>query len=235
MTPTPEEARDIALASRILARRGIVDAFGHVSLRRTDGGPGFVMSRSVAPALVGVDDVLVLDAAGETASGEIRTPFLERFIHAEIYRARPDVQAVVHSHSHAVIPYSIVKDAPLRPVFHMAGFLGEGAPIFEIRDHAGPESDMLVRNASLGRALAEVLGSGAVVLMRGHGSPVVGSSLPEAVFRAVYLEANARIQSDALVLGTVTALTAAEARNSAEANAGQINRAWTLWCGEVDF
>jgi HCOMODA/2-hydroxy-3-carboxy-muconic semialdehyde decarboxylase len=161
-----------------------------------------------------------------------RTPYLERFIHGEIYRARPDVTAVVHSHSPAVIPFG-VSTVPLRPVSHMGGFLGEGAPVFEIRDAAGPASDMLIRDRALGAALARSLGVAAVALMRGHGSVAVGASIRQAVFRAIYTEVNARIAADALRLGPVTWLTPQEAANVAAANDGQLGRAWDLWARAV--
>ena len=228
------QVADLVRASRILFRHGVVDAFGHVSARPANGSPGFLMSRSMAPALVGSDDILLLDEAGEAASGETRSLFLERFIHAAIYRVRPDVVAVVHSHSPAVIPYGIVDGVPLAPVFHMAAFIEDGPPVFEIRDHAGPDSDMLIRDAALGEALAKVLGEGAAVLMRGHGSTVVGGSIAEAVFRAVHLETNARIHTDALRHGPVRTLSPGEARAAAAANAGQIHRAWDLWSREVE-
>ncbi len=230
----PEEAATaIMRASRILARHGVVDAFGHVSMRHPQDPSAFLISRNMAPALVGADDVMRLDESGAPDAADDRKPFLERFIHAAIYRARPDVEAVVHSHSPAVIPFGVAAGASLRPVFHMAAFLAEGASTFEIRDAAGEGSDMLIRDAKLGDALAAKLGDAAAVLMRGHGSTVVGGSVPEAVFRAIYLEVNARIQTAACQLGPVTFLSAAEAANAAAANAGQIGRAWDLWCSEL--
>jgi ribulose-5-phosphate 4-epimerase/fuculose-1-phosphate aldolase len=226
-------AEALAVASRILAHKEIVDGFGHVSARDPRRPDRFLLSRSLAPALVTPADIMTLDLQGEPCGGDDRKPFLERFIHAAIYAARPDVQAVVHSHSPAVIPFGIVRGAGLRPAFHMAGFIEASTPVFEIRD-VSPESDMLIRNASLGAALAASLGDGPVILMRGHGSTVVGADIPEAVYRAVYLEANARIQLDAARLGPITFLSPEEARNAAASNAGQIGRAWALWCSEVD-
>ncbi|MGQ3031262.1 MAG: class II aldolase/adducin family protein, partial [Ferrovibrionaceae bacterium] len=157
-----------------------------------------------------------------------RSVYLERFIHGEIYRARPDVQAVVHSHAATVIPFG-VSQMPLRPIFHMAGFLRGPAPIFEIRDHAGEASDLLIRNRELGVALADSLGGNAVVLMRGHGATIVGNSLPQAVYRAIYTAVNAGLQSEALRLGEVTFLTEGEADAAAASNDGQLMRAWNLW------
>ena len=221
--------REVVDANHILFDQGVVDGFGHVSLRHPLRPDRFLLARSMAPALVTADDVLVFDLDGAPAAAEGRTVYLERFIHSEIYRARPDVVAVVHSHSPAVVPFSVVRGTRLRPVCHMCGFLGAGTPVFEIRDVAGRGSDLLIRDARLGAALARSLGSGAAVLMRGHGATVVGGSLRQAVFRAVYTEIGARLQADAMRLGPVTYLTDDEAAVAAEANDGQIDRAWLLW------
>ncbi|GAC1414610.1 MAG: class II aldolase/adducin family protein [Candidatus Velthaea sp.] len=223
---------ELVRANRILYKRGIVDGFGHVSVRH-DRYPGhFLLARNLAPALVTADDIMTFTLEGNVAGEDGRKPYLERFLHGAIYRARPDVGAVVHSHSEAVIPFGIVPGATLRPVFHMASFLGAGVPLFEIRDTAGPDNDMLITSAALGDALARALGPGPVVLMRGHGSTTVGRDVREAVFRAVYTEVNAGIQTAASRLGPVTALTAGEAERSAATNAGQIDRAWEFWARE---
>lgn len=217
-------------ANHILFDQGVVDGFGHVSQRHPVRPDQFLLARSMAPALVTAQDVLAfdLDAAPIEAAGP--TVYLERFIHSEIYRRRPDVVAVVHSHSPAVVPFSVVSGTRLRPVCHMCGFLGAETPVFEIRDVAGPGSDLLIRDARLGAALAQSLGHhGAAVLMRGHGSTVVGSTLRQAVFRAVYTEVGARLQSEAMRLGPVTYLTEEEAVATARTNDGQIDRAWLLW------
>lgn len=223
---------DLVTASHILAERGVVDAFGHVSARDPDDAGRFLISRSLAPALVGEADLMRIDLDGEPLD-DPRPAFLERFIHAAIYRARPDVMAVVHSHSPSVIPFGIVAGAPLRPAFHMCGFLGQGAPVFEIRDTAADATDLLIRSNALGAALAATLGQGAVALMRGHGATVVGTTLRQAVFRAVYLEVGARVQLQAAALGAPTFLTPAEAAAAAAANDGQVDRAWDLWASLV--
>ncbi|MBI1773743.1 MAG: class II aldolase/adducin family protein [Proteobacteria bacterium] len=225
----PGLVEDLVAANHILFRQGVVDGFGHVSVRHDRDRERFLLARSMAPALVSETDIMEFGLDGEAIGSESRTAYLERFIHSEIYRLRPDVVAVVHSHSPAVIPFGIVSGVPLRPVCHMCGFLGTGTPIFEIREAAGPASDMLIRNRALGAALARSLGSHAAVLMRGHGSTVVGGSLRQAVFRAVYTEMNAKLQGEALRLGPVTYLNAEEAAAAAAANDGQINRAWELW------
>ena len=163
-----------------------------------------------------------LDAGGHAL-------YLERFIHSEIYRARPDAGAVVHSHSPAVVPFSVARDVPLRAVWHLGGILGEGCPVFEIREVAGPGTDLLIRNRALGAALAKSLGPGPVVLMRGHGCTVVGSTVRHAVFNAIYTEISAALQSEAMRLGAVTYLTREEAEAAAACNAAQIDRSWELW------
>ncbi|WP_174247463.1 class II aldolase/adducin family protein [Methylocapsa sp. S129] len=216
-------------ANHILFHQNVVDGFGHVSARHPERADRFFLSRSMAPALVRSADILEFDLDGAVAEPDGRAVYLERFIHSEIYRARPDVAAVVHSHSASVIPFGVVRNAPLRAISHMCGFLGEGAPVFEIRDAAGDGTDLLIRNRALGAALAKSLQGAAAVLMRGHGATMVGTSLRQAVFRAVYTETGARLQAEALRLGPVTFLTAAEAAAAAQTNDAQINRAWDLW------
>jgi ribulose-5-phosphate 4-epimerase/fuculose-1-phosphate aldolase len=225
----PSLIEDLVDANRILYHLGVVDGFGHVSARQPGDPSRFIISRSMAPALVTADDLMAIHLDGRPVSDNAPTAYLERFIHGEIYAARPDVVAIVHSHSVAIIPFSIVKEATLKPVSHMSGFIGEGAPVFEIRDTAGPNNDMLVRSPELGRALAKSLGRHNIVLMRGHGSTVVGFNLRQAVYRAVYAELNARQQAEALRLGTPTYLTTGEAVESAKANDGQQDRVWNLW------
>jgi HCOMODA/2-hydroxy-3-carboxy-muconic semialdehyde decarboxylase len=219
---------DLVAANRILFDQGVVDGFGHVSARHDKNPERFLLARSMAPALVTAADLMEFDLDGVAVDAHGRPLYLERFIHSEIYRARPDVRSVVHSHSPAVIPFGTSKVA-LKPLYHMSAFLGAGAPVFEIRDAGGPATDMLIRNRELGHALAEALGNGPVVLMRGHGSTVVGSSVRQAVFRAVYTEVNARLESEALRLGEVTFLNEDEAANAAVTNAGLVDRPWELW------
>ena len=227
----PALVEKLVLANRILYRYGVVDGFGHVSVRH-DGSPGhFLLSRNMAPALVRREDIVTYDLDGTALDADGRRVYLERFIHAEIYRARPDVNAVVHSHSPSVIPFGVTGQA-LRPVFHMSGFLGEGSALFEIRDVAG-DTDMLISNNALGVALANSLGSRSLVLMRGHGSTTVGASLEQAVYRALYAEVNARLQIQAKSLGEVTYLNAQEAAKAAAINDTQLPRVWELWRQEI--
>jgi ribulose-5-phosphate 4-epimerase/fuculose-1-phosphate aldolase len=221
-------ADDLVAGSRILAQHGVLDAYGHVSARSDVNPKHFVMSRSLAPALVTAADLMELGPDSEPLPGEARKGFLERYIHGEIYRLRPDVKAIVHSHSPSVIPFGVTQ-ARLRPIYHMAGFLWSGAPVFDIRK-VKADNDLLISDNALGRALAGTLGSCTCVLMRGHGSTVVGESVPEAVFRAVYTEMNARIQLQAEQLqGPIEFLSEMEGRGATKMNRGTMERPWELW------
>lgn len=219
---------DIVTGSRVLADFGVLDGFGHVSARHPANPNRFLMSRSLAPALVTADDIMEFDLDGNAVDAQGRSLFLERFIHSEIYRARPDVMSVVHTHSPGVIPYTI-SQVPLRAVFHNAAFLAAGAPVWDIRKDFG-ETDMLVRNAAIGRDLALTLGDRPVVLMRGHGDVAVGSSVKLAVFRAYYTDVNARLQSQAIALGGEPSyLTPGEGAKADAVNLAIIDRIWNLW------
>jgi ribulose-5-phosphate 4-epimerase/fuculose-1-phosphate aldolase len=222
---------DLVIANHILAKHGVVDGFGHVSVRHPQDSARFILARSMAPALVTLADLLEFDLDGNPTDPTGPRPYLERFIHSAIYAQRPDVMAVVHNHSPAVIPFG-VSTVPLRPIYHMAGFLGGGVPIFDIRADAG-ETDMLIRTPALGCAHANCLGHGPVTLMRGHGATVTGNSLQQVVYRSIYMEMNARLQAEALRLGPVTYLTETEAALAAATNDGQVQRPWELWAREV--
>jgi ribulose-5-phosphate 4-epimerase/fuculose-1-phosphate aldolase len=219
---------DLVAANRILYDQGVVDGFGHVSVRHDKDPNRYLLSRSMAPALVTRDDILEYDLDSVAVDARGRTSYLERFIHGELYKTRPDVIAIVHSHSPAVIPFADTA-VPLRPMNHIAGFLGTGVPVFEIRDTAGPASDMLIRNPSLGHALAATMGNHSVTLMRGHGSVAAAQSIRHVVFRAVYTEVNARMQAEAMKLGTPTFLNAEEAAAAAKTNDALVDRPWELW------
>jgi HCOMODA/2-hydroxy-3-carboxy-muconic semialdehyde decarboxylase len=220
------EISDLVDANHILVDQGVLDAFGHVSARAAHDSTRFLLARNLAPGLVREDDIQEFDLNGNTRDS--RPAYLERFIHAEIYRARPDVMAVVHSHSPAVVPFSVA-DTPLQPVMHMAGFLPARTPVFEIRETLGTGSDLLIRDGKSGAVLADVLGAGSVALMRGHGSVAVGDSLKIAVYRAVYTEINAKTQADAMRLGSYTCLTPEEGAATVTTMASQIERAWSVW------
>ena len=219
---------DLVAANRILYDQGVVDGFGHVSVRHDKDPTRYLLSRSMAPALVTRDDIIEYDLDSSPVDANGRTSYLERFIHGEIYKVRPDVIAIVHSHSPAVLPFADTT-VTLKPMNHIAGFLGTGAPVFEIRDTAGPASDMLIRNPGLGHALAASMGKHSILLMRGHGSVAAAQSIRHVVFRAVYTEVNARVQSEAMKLGTPTFLNAEEAAAAAKTNDGLVDRPWALW------
>ena len=219
---------DLVAASRILALHEVLDAYGHVSARSERRPERFVMSRALAPALVTAADLMELDASSEALPGDRRKGFIERYIHGEIYRSRPEVMAIVHSHSASVIPFGVTR-TKLRPIYHMGAFLWSGAPVFEIR-RCRKSNDLLVRDRPLGRALAGTLGACNCVLMRGHGMTVVGESVPEAVYRAIYTEMNARMQLQAQLLkGPIKFLADEEGRRATAANRGTLERPWELW------
>jgi ribulose-5-phosphate 4-epimerase/fuculose-1-phosphate aldolase len=219
---------DLVSANHILSMEGVVDGFGHVSVRDERDPERFLLARSIAPASVSAADIMEFGLDGEPVDARGRKPYLERYIHSEIYRVRPDVQAIVHSHSPSLIPFGITA-TQLKPVYHMSGFLGAGAPVFEIRETGGPATDMLIRDRKLGAALAKTLGPAAFALMRGHGSVAVAGTLKQCVYRAIYAEINARLQAEALRLGEVTYLNDAEAAGATRANDEVIDRPWQLW------
>jgi ribulose-5-phosphate 4-epimerase/fuculose-1-phosphate aldolase len=224
---------ELVAANRILYRQGVVDAFGHVSTRHPQIPNAFLIASSKAPALVSAEHIVELDLDGQPIRGSAQPLYLERFIHGEIYRARPDVGAIVHSHSPSVLPFSVVPSASLRPICHMSGFLSSGAPVFEIRKITGEGSDLLISTPQLGQSLAATLGTRTVVLMRGHGSTVVGRSLREAVFQAIYTEINARLQREAMGLGTPVFLTEQEAAACVATVSASMDRAWHLWVDQI--
>jgi len=224
----PGLIEDLVAANRILADQGVLDGYGHVSVRHPGSPERYLLSRSLAPELVTTADIMEYDLDSNPVDQRGRSMYLERFIHGEIYKARPEVNAVVHSHSPAVVPFG-VSSVPLRALYHMSAFLSVGVPLFEIRD-AGGMTDLLVRNPDLGRALAKTLADKPVALMRGHGNVVVGSDIPLAVYRAVYTEVNARLQVQAIMLGgSITYLEPEEGQLAAINVGGTIGRPWELW------
>jgi ribulose-5-phosphate 4-epimerase/fuculose-1-phosphate aldolase len=216
----------------------VVDAYGHVSVRHPLDPGRYLLSRSRAPELVERSDVIEFDLEGKAVSGDGRPPYLERFIHGAIYEARPDVQAVVHAHAEAVLPFTI-STVPLRPVVHMASFIGARLPVWDIRDNFG-DTNLLVVNMTQGRDLAGRLGAERVVLMRGHGFTAAARSLQEAIRMSVYMPLNARVLADALRLGEVTYLSRGEidAHASMKPDDPSMYRAWEYWavragCGDL--
>lgn len=227
--PEGQVLDDLVTANRILADRGILDGYGHVSARSPKQADRFFLSRAKAPALVVAADILEYDLAGRAVSATGRPDYIERYIHAAIYRARPDVRAVVHAHTPSLVAFAD-SSVPMRAMSHMSSFLAGGVPVFDVGDVA-TAGQPLVADASTGRALAGALGDRAVVLMRNHGVVIVAGSLPSVVSRSVYLDLNAKIQARAIALGgTVTYLEPAAPHGPTEEDGvGGYDRDWELW------
>src|SRR5215470_16716390 len=221
--------QDLVAAYHILAQQGVLDGFGHVSARHNRAANRFIMARSLAPELVTAADLIEFDLEGNAVDAKRRALYSERFIHAEIYRARPDVQAVVHNHAPSLIPFGD-SNVALRPMYHMAAFIGNGVPVFDIRKSFGM-TDMLISDSAKGRALAQTLGEKTCVLMRGHGVAVVGSTIQYVVGRSIYLDVNARVQAQAMALSNnVTYLDPQEAQKMMEGGENRgYERPWELW------
>jgi HCOMODA/2-hydroxy-3-carboxy-muconic semialdehyde decarboxylase len=227
----PKLIEDLVAANHILAAESVVDGYGHVSVRHDKDPNRYLIARSVAPELVTAADILELDLDSVPVDLRGRKMYLERFIHGEIYKLRPDVKSVVHHHSAAVIPFGIT-GVPMRPVYHMAAFVGQGVPVFEIRDAAGDHTDLLIKTPELGKALAHTLGSKPAALMRGHGAVVVGDSLAMSVGRSIYLQMDARLQAQAIALGGEPKyLSPGEV--DALKGLDSYDRAWELWKRKV--
>ena len=223
----PELIADLVTANRILARHGVLDAWGHVSIRHPGNPQRYLISRARAPALVTAADIMEFDLCSTPVDAQGRRMFLERVIHGEAYRARPDVNAVVHSHSPTVIPFSVTGE-PLRAISHIASFLADGCPVFEIRD-AGLTQGLLVTNAVQASALAKTLGDRPVALMRGHGNVVVAPDVRRAVHRALYTELNAQQLAMALSFQRpIRYVEPDEAHDPA-----RLIDAWEVWLHEV--
>ncbi len=225
-------ARDeLVVANHILFARDVVDAYGHVSVRDPGESGRFFLTWALAPGLAQLDDVLTFDLNGDALDAHDRELYSERFIHAAIYAARPDVHGIVHSHSRSIIPFTVT-NVPLRPIWHMSAFLADGVAAFDSHDVAG-DTDLLIKTLDLGRALADTLGTRCVSLLRGHGSVVVGRSVREAVYRAIYTEENAMLQAEAMRMGAVRFLSPGEAALMQGYMKPDVRRPWELWTREV--
>ncbi len=233
MTELETALQDLVTANRILANEGVVDAFGHVSLRHPGNPDHYWLSRSRAPQLVTLEDLMEYTIQGEPLDQQGRAMYAERPIHGAVYEARPDVQAVVHNHSPAVVPFSVTS-VPLRPIFHLAAVIGAHVPVWDIRDRFG-DTDMLVTTMEQGRDLAKTLGQGRTALIRGHGCVVTGDSVRAAVMASVYLQLNAHLLSESLKLGEVTYLSPGEVAKMAETQLRPLsgNRAWEYWAART--
>jgi ribulose-5-phosphate 4-epimerase/fuculose-1-phosphate aldolase len=231
--PEPDQALldDLVVANRVLYHKNIVDGLGHVSVRHDKDPQMYVLAAERAPGLVRREDLAVYDLDSNAVTLCERRPYNERFIHGEIYKARPDVHSVVHCHTPALVTFCVCQ-TPLRPLYHMSGFLGRGVARFEIREVAGM-TDMLCSTPHLGAALAKSLADKQIVLMRGHGATMAGQSIKHSVFRALYAALNATMQMDAMRLGEVTYLADEEAMKGMEINDRFIDRSWSLWKHEA--
>lgn len=228
--PDPVLLEDLVAANRILAMEGVLDGWGHVSVRHDRDPSRFLLSRSLAPELVSAEDILEFDLDNNSVDLEERNLYSERFIHGEIYKTRPDVKAIVHSHALSVIPFGVT-EIPLRPMYHRAAFIAQGVPVFEIREGAGM-TDMLIRSPALGRALAESLADKPAVLMRGHGATVVAPSLHRVVGRSIFLALNATVQAQTMLMtqgGPINYLDPEEARLIEAREGYGLGRAWEAW------
>ena len=226
-----QQIAELIDANRILFARGIVDAYGHVSVRSAERPDRFFLTWAIAPGLAQPTDVLAYDFDGATDDARGREQYSERFIHSAIYAARPDINGVVHSHSRAIIPFTVT-DVPLRPIWHMSAFLADGCATFDTHDAAG-DTDLLIKTPELGRAFADSLNGRSVGLLRGHGSVTVGRSVREAVYRAIYTEENAKLQAEAMRMGVVKFLTDGEAALMGRYMQPDVRRPWELWLREI--
>lgn len=220
---------ELVAANRVLADQGVVDGYGHVSVRHPKKPNHFFISRWLAPDLVTQNDIVELDLDCSPVTGDKRKLYSERFIHGEIYRAQPGVNSVVHTHAPSVVLMGVCGE-PLLPIYHMAGFIGAGVPVFDIRESAGM-TDMLVSDVTRGRALAAALGCASATLMRGHGAVTVGASLSQAVARGVYLKINSELQVQ--VLGRPIKFLAPEEANLADLRTADYPKDWDWWKRKV--
>ena len=229
MSALTQALNELVTANRILAREGVVDSFGHVSIRHPDRPDRYVLSRARAPECIEVEDLMEFSMDGVSTETSSRKPYAERFIHGAVYRARPEVRAVVHHHSPAVIPFSVTP-APLSPVLHMCAGIGAKVPTWDSRTRFG-DTNLLVTSVEMAADLAAALGDRPAILMRGHGAVVAAPSLREAVFNSIYLQLNADLQMKASSLGPVTFLTDGEIAAVLRTRGSfTYERAWEYWC-----
>jgi ribulose-5-phosphate 4-epimerase/fuculose-1-phosphate aldolase len=227
---------DLVIANHILANEGVVDGFGNISVRHPNDPTLMLIARSMAPALVQAADILVCNLDGEILDAQGRRSYVERFIHSEVYRVRSDVHSVIHTHSPAIVPFGVT-GGRLRPICHMSGFLGATTPVYDIRHSAGAGTDLLISSQALGRDLAKVLGVNNVALLRGHGNVVVGHSIQQSVFRAIYTESNAKLQLQAMQIAQLQGQTADyveylsidEAQATSDMNDLHLSTPWEMW------
>lgn len=229
MSTLQDALEELVTANRILAREGVVDSFGHVSIRHPERSDRYFVSRARAPECIELDDLMEFDIDGAPVDAGGRKPYAERFIHGAMYEARSEIQAVVHNHSPSVIPFGVT-GTKLRPIMHMCASMGGDVPTWDSRHRFG-DTNLLVVNMEMARDLAQGLGDRPVALMRGHGCVVVGRSLREVVFNSVYLELNAELQMKASSLGDITFLSDGEIGAILKTRSSfTFERAWERWC-----
>lgn len=223
---------ELVTANRILAREGVVDSFGHISVRHPDRPDRYLLSRARAPERIEASDIMEFTLDGTPIGAADRKPYLERFIHSAIYEARPEVQSVVHNHSPSVIPFGVT-GKKLKPIMHMCASIGHDVPVWDTQTRFG-DTALLVTDMTMGRDLAAMIGQGRTALMRGHGAVVVGRSIREAVFISCYLELNSKLQMQSMALGDVKYLTKGEVDEIIARTASfTLDRAWENWCGRA--
>ncbi len=227
--------RDVVIANRILGQQGVLDAYGHVSMRHPHDPNKYLLSRSLSPALVEESDIIEYNLDGTPADGDTRSPYLERFIHGGVYEKRADVHAVLHSHAEDLLPFSISKKVRLRPVIHAVGDMGHDVPVWDIADKFGEETTLLVTNMDHSRDLAKCLDCNRLALMRGHGFVCAGRSINDLVRLAVYIPRNARVLMNAMRLGEYIALSRGEieARLKLDTETVAMKRGWEFWAREA--
>ena len=229
---------DLVAGGHILTRENVIDAFGHISARHPTRPEHFLMCRARAPGLSESADIMEFDRDGEPVDAQGRHPYLERYIHAGVYQTRPDVRSVVHDHSPEVVPFS-VSQVRLRPVGHTGGVIGDSVPVWDIREHFGDHTNMLVSSLKMGLDLAARLGRGSTLLMRGHGAVVAAPSVRLATFMAISLDTQARAQREAMSLGPYVGLSPGEVAATGHlydpgAPGNSMNRAWEYWCARAN-
>jgi ribulose-5-phosphate 4-epimerase/fuculose-1-phosphate aldolase len=235
MTTLDEAKRMIVEANQVLAHQKVVDAFGHVSMRHPEDPTTFLLSRSLSPANVEAEDIMIFNLDGTVVGDDGRKPYVERFIHGAVFEAQPEVNAVVHNHAYELLPFSVSK-MPLRPILHTAGVIGPLVPVWDIHDKFG-DTNMLVSSIEQGRDFAKTMSNNKTALMRGHGGVVSGTDTISAVLTAIYLMVNAEALYKALQLGEVTYLTPGETELTVEGLIGPLaaQRAWAYLLRQAGF
>src|SRR5579872_2447379 len=230
-----DDQRDLVIANRLLAREGILDAFGHVSVRHPEDPQRFIMSWARAPELIEEGDLLEFGMDGEPIDAKGRFPYLERYIHAAVFADRPDVMAICHNHTTSILPFSISRKVRLQPVIHTAAVIGGDVPVWDIADEFGHNTNLLVVNMQQGHSLARTLGDGRMVLMRGHGAVVIGITIPAVVSACMNMDKNARVQIAAMQMGEYIALAPGEIERPSvdPGRVGMPDRAWEAFVRRI--